>query len=219
MCNCKIIDIFALPYIKPVVELKRYYMIKHIDCDLQENELVKLLSKGDEEAFNRIYFRYNKMLYVLAYRYIKDIYQAEGIVQQCFMKLWESRSFLEENMNIKNYLYTMVKNMVLNRIRDNLSAMEKNYETIQERDEFEDNIQNILEAKNLMTHFNSILQSLPEQKRIVCKLKIIENLSNQEIAVKLGISVPTVKTHYSQGIKIIRDRIQKLLVVLFFLLS
>lgn len=154
------------------------------------------------------------MLYVLAYKYLKDSFRAEDIVQQVFLKLWEARSLFAGAINIRNYLYTSAKNLILNEIRDNFSDMEKNYVVIQNTPEFEDKLQSALEEKDLFQHFYKILAELPEQKRKVCLLKIRDNLSNQEVADKLHISVPTVKSHYSQAIKLLRDKMGRLLGIL-----
>ena len=182
--------------------------------NLPDETLLSRLKEGDEKAFTAIYIRYNKMLYVLAYKYLKDSFRAEDIVQQVFLKLWEARSLFAGAINIRNYLYTSAKNLILNEIRDNFSDMEKNYAVIQNRPEFEDKLQSALEEKDLFQHFYKILAELPEQKRKVCLLKIRDNLSNQEVADKLHISVPTVKSHYSQAIKLLRDKMGRLLGIL-----
>lgn len=179
--------------------------------NLPDETLLSRLKEGDEKAFTAIYIRYNKMLYVLAYKYLKDSFRAEDIVQQVFLKLWEARSLFAGAINLRNYLYTSAKNLILNEIRDNFSDMEKNYAVIQNRPEFEDKLQSALEEKDLFQHFYKILAELPEQKRKVCLLKIRDNLSNQEVADKLHISVPTVKSHYSQAIKLLRDKMGRLL--------
>ena len=182
--------------------------------DQPDDMLLSRLQNGDEKAFTAIYERYNKMLYVLAYKYLKDTFLAEDIVQQVFLKLWESRSLFVGSVHLRNYLYTMTKNLVLNEIQDNFSDMEKNYAVIQNAPEFEDKLQSALEEKDLFQHFYKILAELPEQKRKVCLLKIRDNLSNQEVADKLHISVPTVKSHYSQAIKLLRDKMGRLLGIL-----
>lgn len=178
--------------------------------NLPDETLLSRLKEGDEKAFTTIYIRYNKMLYVLAYKYLKDSFRAEDIVQQVFLKLWEARSLFAGAINLRNYLYTSAKNLILNEIRDNFSDMEKNYAVIQNTPEFEDKLQSALEEKDLFQHFYKILAELPEQKRKICLLKIRDNLSNQE----LHISVPTVKSHYSQAIKLLRDKMGRLLGIL-----
>lgn len=180
-----------------------------------DEDLLSLLRQSSEEAFTVIYERYHKLLYVLAYKYLKSSFAAEDAVQQVFLRLWEGRSLLLIHVNLRNYLYTMLKNQVLNEIRNNLSAIEKNYEIVQSSAEYEDELFAKIEEKDMLEHFYHAVGRLPEQKRRVCLYKLKENLSNQEIAERMNISVPTVKTHYAQSIKMLREHFGRLF--LFFL--
>ncbi|KMM34266.1 RNA polymerase sigma-70 factor [Parabacteroides segnis] len=178
-----------------------------------DDELLILLQKGNERAFTAIYERYHKLLYVLAYKYLKDNDTAKDAVQQIFLKLWESRSLFSIHINLRNYLYTMLKNHLLNEIRNNYTALEKNYELAQETIEYENEILSKLEEKEMTEQLYRAIDSLPEQKKAVCLYKLKDSLSNQEIAEKMQISIPTVKTHYSQAIKLLREHFDKLLIL------
>lgn len=181
-------------------------------CDCFSDEyLLSLLGKGDEQAFTIIYQRYHKLLYVVAYKYLKNDCSAKDSVQQIFYRLWESRSVLIINMNLRNYLYTMLKNHLLNEIRNNYMAMEKNYELAQEKVEYEDDLLDNIEKKEIEEQLYQAINGLPEQKKQVCLYKLRGNLSNLEIANKMGISVPTVKTHYAQAVKMLREHFNKFL--------
>ena len=149
-----------------------------------DEDLLTSLRQGSEDAFTVIYERYHKLLYVLAYKYLKSTYSSEDAVQQVFLKLWEARSLLMVNVNLRNYLYTMLKNHVLNEIRNNNSAVEKNYEIVQSAPEYEDELLIKIEEQDMMSHFYQAIDHLPEQKRQVCLYKLKGNLSNQEIADK-----------------------------------
>ena len=178
-----------------------------------DDELLILLQKGNERAFTAIYERYHKLLYVLAYKYLKDNDTAKDAVQQIFLKLWESRSLFSIHINLRNYLYTMLKNHLLNEIRNNYTALEKNYDLAQETIEYENEILSKLEEKEMTEQLYRAIDSLPEQKKAVCLYKLKDSLSNQEIAEKMQISIPTVKTHYSQAIKLLREHFDKLLIL------
>ena len=185
-------------------------------CDCFSDEyLLALLGKGDEQAFTIIYQRYHKLLYVVAYKYLKNDCSAKDSVQQIFYRLWESRSVLIVNMNLRNYLYTMLKNHLLNEIRNNYMAMEKNYELAQEKVEYEDDLLDNIEKKEIEEQLYLAINGLPEQKKQVCMYKLRGNLSNLEIANKMGISVPTVKTHYAQAVKMLREHFNKLLFMIY----
>lgn len=179
-----------------------------------DDDLLILLQKGNERAFTVIYERYHKLLYVVAYKYLKDNDSAKDAVQQIFLKLWESRTLLSININLRNYMYTMLKNHLLNEIRNNYTALEKNYELAQETVQYENEILSKLEEKEMTEQLYRAINDLPEQKRAVCLYKLKDGLSNQEIAMKMQLSIPTVKTHYSQAIKLLREHFDKLLILL-----
>lgn len=178
----------------------------------EEDILLSRLRDGDNATFTIIYEKYHRLLYVLAYKYLKNTSMAEDAVQQVFMKFWESRLFLVEQMNLRNYLYTMMKNWVLNELRNHNNALKKNYELIQETSGYDDSLLKYLENKDLMSHFYRILEQLPKQKRQVCLYKLKYGLSTQEIADSMHLSIPTVKTHFTQGLKLIRGKMEKLLI-------
>lgn len=184
-----------------------------------DDELLILLQKGDERAFTAIYERYHKLLYVVAYKYIKDTDTAKDAVQQIFLKLWESHTLFSIHINLRNYLYTMLKNYLLNEIRNNYTALEKNYELAQETIEYENEILLKLEEQEMTEQLYRAINDLPEQKKAVCLYKLKDSLSNQEIAEKMQISLPTVKTHYSQAIKLLREHFDKSLILLLSFFS
>lgn len=184
-----------------------------------DNELLLLLQQSSEKGFTTLYERYHKLLYVVAWKYLKSSSAAEDAVQQVFLKLWEGRAFIPATINLRNYIYTMLKNHILNEIRNNYNAIEKNYEIIQSAPEYEDELLSKIEEKEMMEHFYQAVSRLPEQKKQVCLHKLKGNLSNQEIADLMNISVPTVKTHYAQAIKILRTHFERLFLFIISLFN
>ncbi len=182
---------------------------KTIDID---RELFRMIKTGDKKAFTSVYYKYNRLLYTLSYRYLMDSEKAEDAVQYVFVRLWEFRDGLEVNVNLKNFLFTMTKNYVLNVIRNENTAIEKNYEIAQGSQEFEDDFIEKMEKREKMTLLFKALQKLPEQKKKICLLKLKGELSNKEIADQMQISVNTVKTHYSESLKLLRLELKDLLI-------
>lgn len=181
--------------------------------ELNDEALFALIEKGDERAFTQAYDRYHKLLYVLAYRYLMNVNMAEDVVQHVFSRLWEFRTELRVGISLKNYLFTMTKNHVLNLIRNENSAITKNYEMAQSAPAYEDNLMEDLEKKELMFNFYKAVDMLPVQKREICLMKVREELTNQEIAERMKLSVNTVKTHYSEALKLLRVHLRKMLII------
>lgn len=141
---------------------------------------------------------------------------AEDVVQHVFSRLWEFRSELRVGISLKNYLFTMTKNHVLNLIRNENSAIAKNYEMAQSASPYEDNLIEKLEKKELMSSFYKAVEMLPAQKRDICLMKVQEELTNQEIAERMNLSVNTIKTHYSEALKLLRIHLSKMLIIVAF---
>lgn len=179
-----------------------------------DDELISLLTQNNEKAFVCIYERYHRLLYVVAFKYLKSKELSQDAVQQIFLRLWEGRSMLMIQVNLKNYLFTMLKNHVLNEIRNSLTALEKIYEMSQRMPQQEDSLDKKLEKQEAVVLLYQAIETLPDQKRQVCLYKLKEDLSNQEIADKMGLSVPTVKSHYSKAIQMLRDYFYQLFILL-----
>lgn len=186
----------------------------HINDDTEDDILFRLIQKGNKRAFTIAYERYNKMLYALAFRYLKERLSSEDIIQQVFAKFWEYHSDISISISLRNYLYTMTKNLILNQIRDINTSLIRNYQIAQSEDSFEDNLLSAIEEKELMSIFYQAINMLPEQKKTVCILKMEEKMSNQDIAKRMDISINTVKTHYAQAIKLLRSYIEKMLIII-----
>lgn len=189
----------------------------NINEHTEDDVLFRLIQKGNKVAFTLIYERYNKMLYALAFRYMKDKSLSKDAVQHVFTKLWEYHSDIVVSINLRNYLYTMTKNYILNMMRSANNTLVDNYQMAQS-EMYEDNLLSIIEKKELMAIFYQAIEKLPEQKKTVCLLKMEEKISNQEIAERMNISVNTVKTHYVQAIKLLRIYIEKMLIIIISLI-
>lgn len=193
-------------------------MFKLTDNQISDTELFFRIQKGDEKAFTIAYELYNKLIYVLSYRYLMDEERAKDVVQYVFVKLWEYRAELNIGISLKNFLFTMAKNYILNLIRNKNTALEKQYEFAQQVLGYEDDLVEKLERREQMSLFYQALAKLPEQKKRICVMKIREEMSNKEIAERLNVSINTVKTHYAEALKLLRRELLKLLMIIIILM-
>ena len=182
-----------------------------IDTDRQ---LLNGLRKGYEDAFVELFNRYGRMMYALAYRYLKSEEDAEDAVQSAFMKLWARRESLELNENIGSLLYTILKNHVLNEIRHNAIVVEGNWEMSREAEEADDSFIRQMEKKNQLELLISAVSKLPSRKHDIYILKLMKGFTNKEIAEQLNIKVPTVKVHYNQAIRMLRKYLLMLVIAI-----
>ena len=86
--------------------------------DKTDNELVHLLIQNDEAAFSELYIRYKDKLYYFCLNLLKSAEEANDIVQEIFIRIWESRNFINPELSLSSFLYTMARNRILNYFRD-----------------------------------------------------------------------------------------------------
>ena len=181
----------------------------------EDQALFLLIKKRDKEAFSALYYKYHAYLYAVALRYLKSEDLAEDAVQHVFIKLWERTKSLNIDINVKNYLYTMTKNHILNQIRDNKETISLNYANAQQEIGDKDDFIKSMEEEQTIDILHKGIYSLPPQKKKVCLLKLEDDITNQKIADRMGISIHTVKSHYQESIKMLRDYFQKIQMFLF----
>lgn len=175
----------------------------------EDHALFLLIKKRDKQAFTVVYQKYHGYLYALALKYLKNTQMAEDAVQHVFVKLWETTKNIDIEINLKNYLYTMTKNYILNKIRDHKDVISVNYANAQ-KEIVEDDFLKDLENSQLRQFLYKGIHNLPPQKKEICLKKLETNGSNQEIADEMGISVHTVKSHYQESLKILRTYFEKI---------
>lgn len=180
----------------------------------EDHALFILLKKRDKEAFSMIYQKYHRYLYSLALKYLKSVQMAEDAVQHVFVKLWESTADIHIEINLKNYLYTMTKNYILNMIRDHKEAVSLNYINAQIDLPAHEDILREVEEKQMYEILYKCIEQLSPQKKEICMRKLKTSDSNQEIADKMGISVHTVKSHYQESLRILRSYFQQIKILL-----
>ncbi|MEG2855687.1 RNA polymerase sigma-70 factor [Bacteroides sp.] len=182
-----------------------------------EESFFRRLQQGDVGAFSELFAQYHRLLYALAYRYLKSQEEAEDAVQYTFMRIWERRETLVWSESIRSLLFTVIKNYVLNELKHRQIVCQK----YQEIAGYEENMAECftigLEHQDLKRELHEAIARLPLQKREVFRLKIDRGLSNQQIAEKMNLSVSTVKSHYTQAIKMLRKTLGRINVFFLFL--
>ncbi|MBI9065359.1 MAG: RNA polymerase sigma-70 factor [Marinilabiliaceae bacterium] len=185
----------------------------------QPTLLVRQLKSGSKSAFNSIYHEYYEMLLYLSLQYVSEREDAKEAVQEAFVKLWENRATLKETANIRNFLYTIVKNNSLNvlkkqevilRSHENIRWMEMhyNYEAMA-RLGFDS-----IEFKELKQKVDEAIENLPEHCRVVFKMSRFNQLKNREIAQKLNVSEKTVEAHMTKAMKLLKGELKPYLSLL-----
>jgi RNA polymerase sigma-70 factor (ECF subfamily) len=155
------------------------------------NSYLKGIIKGDKSAYKLVYFELYNPLYNFALQYLKQAEQAEEMVQDTFLKLWETRDALSADTNLKNYLFTITRNGCLNQIRSE-QIKAKNYDQIKYL-EMQSNYEALLKLGQTDLEFNELLnqikasvEGLPGDLKEVFMLSRNEGLKYHEIATQIN---------------------------------
>jgi RNA polymerase sigma-70 factor (ECF subfamily) len=186
--------------------------------DQDENKLVQALQQGTEAAFEVVFRRWYEPLCHYACRLTDgDMDEAEDIVQQAFVKLWESRAKLHVHWSLKAYLYKTVHNACLNRLRSQQVKSKYLDFTAQQPDAMQTMPDDT--APELRERFQHALDTLPPQCRHIFELSRFEALKYREIADQLGISIKTVETQMGKALRVLRIQLADYLVTFLGMLS
>ncbi len=179
----------------------------------QHDETIWLtaLRTGDEAIFDAIFKRYYEPLCRYACKMSGgDIDEAEDIVQQGFVKLWDRRTTLQVEISIKSYLYKTVHNACLNRLRH--EKIKVKYQTFKSRQLDTQHETQDQSSRELLDRLRTALQTLPPQCRQIFELSRFEELKYREIADQLNLSIKTVETQMGKALRLMRTQLADYLV-------
>jgi len=173
---------------------------------LSDIELVQLLKSNDEAAFNEIYKRFQGLLYVYASRITREENEAEDIVQEIFIYLWDKRSTLALD-NLSAWLYQAVRYRFFDRL-DRLKVRTHHRTSLQSfLDQGNYNPDEYVRERELVQQIEKGIAALPVKMQEIFTLSRKEQLSHKEIAARLNLSEKTVKNQVHNALRILKTRI------------
>lgn len=173
-------------------------------AQLTDSELLDLMKSGMESGFTAIYNRYWKTLLVIATNKTGDLDEAEEIVQDIFVSLWNRKRELELTSSLKNYLAVSVKYRVIKSLaKRNLKSRFAD-DRLHQYNLIDDSTQQWLEFEELQQRLSDLVAELPEKCRLVYQLSRDAGYSQKQIAEELGISEKTVEAHMGKALKTLR---------------
>ncbi|HQP77579.1 MAG TPA: RNA polymerase sigma-70 factor [Saprospiraceae bacterium] len=186
-----------------------------------ENQPLETTRMIDTEYFRKLYKEYYSALCVYATTFTRDNQIAEEVVQDVFVKIWESGNTLSINTSISSYLFTSVKNASLNHLK-HLQVVNRfseyytrKYQNAQDLYYLsQETGDSLLIARELEEQLMKEIESLPDRCRKIFKMSRFENMKHQEIADKLGVTVNTVHRQTSIALKRLKRIIIKSLALL-----
>jgi RNA polymerase sigma-70 factor (ECF subfamily) len=178
-----------------------------------DHTLITLLKEDNQLAYTEIFERYSRLLVNHAYKILGNPDEANDIVQEIFLNIWNKRYELTITGSLSSYLYKATKNRILNHIA---------HEKVVSR--YADSISDFIESDYILAdskireqELEAIIAKeialLPEKMREVFLLRKVEELSYDEIALQLNITDKTAKQQVYNSLKILREKLKSLVSV------
>jgi RNA polymerase sigma-70 factor (ECF subfamily) len=183
-------------------------------------DIIIEFQKGDPTAFTTFFQMHYRPLCYFASQLIGSQPDAEDIVKDTYVKLWQKHGDFATPQNIKAFLYITTRNACLNFLR-HVQVKESSRKELMylEVEKGQDLVINQMIKAELMQEIYAEIEKLPEKRRMVFKMAYIEGLKNDEIATEMAISIHTVKEHKGKALQFLRMRFSDKQIILFILLA
>ncbi|MCR8562011.1 RNA polymerase sigma-70 factor [Mucilaginibacter sp. BJC16-A38] len=175
---------------------------------LSDSTLLQLLKESDHAAYTEIYHRYFYLLYVHAYKKLRNEEQAKDIIQDLFATLWFKRESGLPDSNLAGYLYTAVRNKIFDLFAH--QQVESKY-----IDSLKDYLSNhssaptdhLVRENQLKAYIEQSIQALPAKMRVIFEMSRQENFSHKEIAQQLNVSENNVSKQVNNALRILKTKL------------
>ncbi len=171
----------------------------------EEIRLLERIVLKDQKALEKLYDLYSKIIYSIVLRIVKNQEDAEEILQNIFLQVWErARSFNRSRGTVYAWLITLARNKAIDKIRS--KDFRKNFNTVAF-----DNVIEIFEnkystieidaatARERSEYVKKALEQIPGEQRLVIEMAFFDGYTQTEISEKLSLPLGTVKTRSRQG--------------------
>lgn len=187
-------------------------MTKVVDIDAIQ------LKSGNHDVYKQLFTLWYTPLCNYACSILRNMDEAEDVVQKMFCKLWDQRNELTIRTSVKSYLYRAVHNDCLNRIQQTKNRSEHNQQYAYNISHEVDSTTEQVAHSELEQQITKAIEQLPPQCRKVFEMSRMQQLNYAEIAKQLDISTNTVENHIAKALRLLRGNLKEFLAVVLFLI-
>ncbi|MFY0650597.1 MAG: RNA polymerase sigma factor [Cyclobacteriaceae bacterium] len=172
-------------------------MIRHF------KSLASELVRGNKRALELLYEENAIRIFNLAYRMTSSRGDAEEIVQDTFLRLWNSRKKIDVSRELTGYIIVIARNLSIDKIKTNSKKIDScDYDTLEN---LGISTKNSFYYQEASRELDEAIDRLPPKRKQVFQLKVGSTLTNKEIARKLNVSEATVEKHMRLASNALRD--------------
>ena len=176
--------------------------------DMEDNDLLKEIKLGNEEAFAILVKRHTAQFYAVAFRMLGRKTDAEDIVQELFLKLWTKPDLWQEGRGAKfsTWFYRIITNRCIDLQRK--KKPDQLLETYDIADK--SNIEEDLDKQNKQKMLEKMLLELPERQRIAVNLCFYQGISNKEAAEIMDINLKALESLLMRAKKTLKTKVAEM---------
>ena len=170
--------------------------------------------------FDYCFDEYGPKIYAFALSYLKNASDAEELLQEVFLKLWEVRSSLDTSKNLRSFLFKICINLIYDFIRrKNIEQVYLDYSG-RNNPSSGDNTWHEVIYNDMLNNLQQLIAKMPEQRQRIFRLSKEDGLSNEEIAIQLNLSRRTVENQLYRAVSFLKEKINtgSIPALLFFFL-
>jgi RNA polymerase sigma-70 factor (ECF subfamily) len=173
--------------------------------ELSDEALVRQARGGSRSAFEALVRRYQKPLYLLCFRYVRDHDAAADLAQRTFIRVMEKLEDLREDNTFRSWLYRIGANLSLNHLRDHARFVDEAAGGRDEQPVSVADAETQLARAELSVALRQAVAELPTKQRMTLELRVYEELPFKDIAVALETTEGAAKVNFHYAVRRLRD--------------
>jgi len=173
----------------------------------QDNQLLQNIAQGDESAFRQLFDQYRDLIYSFSYHLTQSDIIAKDVVQDIFVKIWTTRSTLDQIVSIRAWMLRLTRNHVLNGLKRKAHEEALLREIGSKLSHPLQPTEEAVQYRELEKQLQQAISNLPPQQQRCYRLSRDAGMKHDEIANTLGISQETVKKHIMAAIQSIKKHL------------
>jgi RNA polymerase sigma-70 factor (family 1) len=177
-----------------------------------DSDLARRIKHGEKNAYQELFERYAPIIFQFSLSYLKNKADAEELVQDVFLKIWEKREILDGAQNIKAYIFKIAVNTIYDFIRrKNIEKTFNDFAQVNFNKSSNVTWDTVI-FEEMQTTLNELVAQMPEQRRRVFYLSKRKGLTNSQIAQKLDLSKRTVENQLYRALDFLKENLKNELV-------
>ena len=179
---------------------------------IDEKTLIRDVKNSKKSSFQKLFYQFHDQLFRFVVYRVQDADIAKDITQETFLRIWDKRESLQPEKSFFSLLARISTNLCYDHFRYSEVRLRNKDRIPQYGKSHFDNPEEVVQAQAIEKIIRTLVnEKLPQKCRIIFVLSRIEGFSNQEISIKLGLSIRTVENQIYRALKILKKHMQKYL--------